>query len=103
MTNYGTTTPMLNTLAIVKKMTAAGMPVQPGGSCRRDAGRHRLKTNLASKRDVDDARKDLKKDIDDLRKDVKKDIDDLRKDVKKDIDDLRKDVEERCRWTSAAT
>jgi Skp family chaperone for outer membrane proteins len=82
---------MLNTLAIVKKMTAAGMPVLQAEVVAETLVSS-LEGELASKRDVEDVRKDLKSELADVRKDLKSEIADLRKDLKSEIADVRKDL-----------
>jgi hypothetical protein len=67
---------MLDTLTIVKKITAAGMPVQQAEAMA-ETFVSSLEDEVASKRDLEDVRKDLKAEISDLRKEVKRDVQDL--------------------------
>ncbi len=83
---------MLNTHVIVKKMTAAGMPVQQAEAVA-DLMVETVTETLASKRDLVEVRNDLQADIATLRKDVQTDIATLRKDVQSDIATLRRDME----------
>ena len=50
-------------------------------------------TELATKGDIDELRRETKRDIDELRRETKQGIDELRRETKQGIDDLRKETQ----------
>ncbi len=74
---------MLNTLAIVKKMTAAGMPVQQAEAVAETLVSS-LEDEVASKRDVTE----LKRDMVQIEANLKRDIKELEVNLKRDVKEL---------------
>lgn len=77
---------MFDTLTMVQRLASKGFSREQSEEVIgivRDA-----QSDLATKKDLDDLRKDTKKDLDDSRKDTKRDLDDLRKDTKRDLESM---------------
>ncbi len=86
--------PALDTLQIFEDLEKAGFEESQAKAISAAVRKAHETSDLATKQDIADLRKDTKQDIDDLRKDMEQGINDLRKDTKQDIADLRKDTKQ---------
>ncbi len=86
---------MLNTLAIVKKMTAAGMPVAQAEGFAQTLTEAATE-HLATKRDVRDLGEATKRDVENLSEAMKRDLLNLGETTRRDVqqlgDDLRREM-----------
>jgi phenylalanyl-tRNA synthetase alpha subunit len=84
---------MLNTLAIVKKMTAAGMPAAQAEVVA-ETLIDTVEDTLATKRDLADLQKALKSDIEAVQRELSTDIAAVRRELSTEIAAVRRDMKE---------
>ena len=91
---------MLSTLALVKRMTAAGMTPQQAEAVAESLVTT-LEDNVASKRDVGETRRDilvieanLKRDLREIESNLKRDLKEMEAALRRDLSDGKRDIKE---------
>ncbi|MCK4488374.1 MAG: hypothetical protein KAU38_16640 [Desulfobacterales bacterium] len=83
----------IDTLNIYSRLKATGLSEESARGIA-EVFRETVEENLASKKDLEVAKGEIRKDIELLRAELKKDIELLRAELKKDIESVRKEIAE---------
>ncbi|HGJ5854767.1 MAG TPA: DUF1640 domain-containing protein [Arsenophonus nasoniae] len=84
-----------DTQEFVETLENAGLPKDQAKAISLVVRKSHEVADLATKRDLEDVRKDLSAEIADVRKDLSAEIADVRKDLSAEISNVRKDMEHR--------